>query len=69
LIRLAVEMDADTPDQDQRFNQIALQTIGVDLAAIDKTAMIDPSKVVNLRLAMRAIDLSFGECNRPIQIS
>jgi hypothetical protein len=69
LIRLAVEMDADTPDQDQRFNQIALQTIGVDLAAFDKTAMIDPSKVVNLRLAMRAIDLSFGECNRPIQIS
>jgi hypothetical protein len=52
----------------KRFDQIALQPIGVDLAAFDKTAMIDPGKVVNLRLGLRAIDLSSGECNRPIQI-
>jgi len=53
----------------KRFNQIALQTIDVDLAAFEKTAMIDPGEVIDLRLGLRAIDLSFGECNRPIQIS
>ena len=52
----------------KRFNQIAIQTIDVDLAAFDKTAMIDPGKVVNLRLGLRAIDLASGQCNRPIQI-
>ena len=52
----------------KRFNQIAIQTIDVDLAAFDKTAKIDPGKVVNLRLGLRAIDLASGQCNRPIQI-
>jgi hypothetical protein len=52
----------------KRFNQIAIQTIDVDLAAFQKTAIIDPGKVINLRLGLCALDLLFRECNRPIQI-
>jgi hypothetical protein len=51
----------------KRFNQIAIQTIGVDLAAFEN-GYDRSEQVVNLRLGLRAIDLSFGQCNRPIQI-
>ena len=37
--------------------------IDVDLAALEKTAVIDPGKVIKRRLGLRAIDLPFGECN------
>src|SRR6266436_2005344 len=56
-------------ESSKRSDQIALQTVDVDLAAFEKTAMIDPGEVIDLRLGLRAIDLPFRECDRPIEIA
>ena len=56
-------------ESSKRSDEIALQTVDVDLAAFEKTAMIDPGEVIDLRLGLRAIDLPFRERDRPIQIA
>src|SRR5258708_36813600 len=56
-------------ESSKRSDEIALQTVGVDLAAFEKTAMIHPAQVIDLRVGLRAIKLPFHEPDRPIEIA
>ena len=49
-------------------DQIAFEMVGVDFPAFEEPAMIEASEMIEIGLALGAIDFRFRERDRPVQI-
>src|SRR6202011_989988 len=52
----------------ERADEVAMQPIDVDLAALHEAVVINSCQMIYFRLGLCPIDFTFGESDRPIKI-